>query len=152
MSLYAAVPPIEALRLILHLAATNFDSTQKEYFKIMTNDVSRAYFYAPIQEGQNIYVKLPPEDILPGEEQMCGKLNFSMYGTRRAATNWQSHYTKVLVQNGFTTGIANNCTFYNETKKHAKMKKSMNIKSCVSDIDIYSGVLVSDQEVSPINY
>ena len=41
---------------------------------------------------------------------------------------------------------------YNETKKHAKMKKSMNIKSCVSDIDIYSGVLVSDQEVSPYNY
>ena len=30
------------------------------------------------------------------------------------------------------------------------MKKSMNIKSCVSDIDIYSGVLVSDQEVSLI--
>ena len=72
----------------------------------MTNDVSRAYFYAPIQEGQCIYVKLPPEDMLPGEEHMCGKLNFSMYGTRRAATNWQTHYTKVLVQNGFVTGIA----------------------------------------------
>ena len=100
MSLYAATPPIEALRLILHQAATN---RQNEQFKIMTNDVSRAYFYAPIQEGQHIYVKLPEEDILPGEEQMCGKLNYSMYGTRRAATNWQTHYTKVLVQNGFVT-------------------------------------------------
>ena len=39
----------------------------------MTNDVSRAYFYAPIQEGQHMYVKLPEEDILPGEEKMCGK-------------------------------------------------------------------------------
>ena len=39
-----------------------------------------------------------------------------MYGTRRAATNWQTHYTKVLVQNGFTTGVANNCTFYNPEK------------------------------------
>ena len=39
-----------------------------------------------------------------------------MYGTRRAATNWQTHYTKVLVQNGFTTGLANNCTFYNPEK------------------------------------
>ena len=74
----------------------------------MTNDVSRAYIHAPIQEGQHTYVRLPPEDTLPGEEQLCGKLNFSMYGTRRAATNWQTHYTTVLVQNGFTTGLANN--------------------------------------------
>ena len=55
--------------------------------------------------------------MLPGEERMCGKLNYSMYGTRRAATNWQTHYTKVLVQNGFVTGLANNCTFYNPTKE-----------------------------------
>ena len=47
---------------------------------------------------------------------MCGKLNYIMYGTRRAATNWQAHYTKVLVQNGFVTGIANNCTFHNKEK------------------------------------
>lgn len=41
---------------------------------------------------------------------------------------------------------------YNETKTHAKMKKSENIKNCVSDIDVYSGVLVSDHEVAPSNY
>ena len=40
-----------------------------------------------------------------------------MYGTRRAATNWQTHYTKVLIQNGFVTGIANNCTFHNKERK-----------------------------------
>ena len=89
---------------------------ENESWKIMTNDVSRAYFYAPVQEGQYIYVKLPAEDVLPGEENMCGRLNFSMYGTRRAATNWQTHYTKVLVQNGFVTGWAKNCTFYNKEK------------------------------------
>ena len=69
MSLYPATPPIEALRLILHLAATNREHGN---FNIMTNDVSRAYFYAPVKEGQYIYVKLPPEDTLPGEEKMCG--------------------------------------------------------------------------------
>jgi len=41
---------------------------------------------------------------------------------------------------------------YNETKTHAKMKKSENIKNCISDIDVYSGVLVSDHEVAPSNY
>ena len=40
-----------------------------------------------------------------------------MYGTRRAATNWQAHYTKVLVQNWFNVGVANNCTFHNAEKK-----------------------------------
>ena len=48
---------------------------------------------------------------------MCGRLNYSMYGTRRAATNWQAHYTKVLVQNGFVTGLANNCTFHHPSQK-----------------------------------
>ena len=74
--------------------ATHFahsSNNKNEHFKIMTNDVSRAYFYAPIQEGHHIYVKLPPEDIFPGEEQMCEKLNYSMYGRRRAPTNWQTH-------------------------------------------------------------
>ena len=74
MSLYAATPPIEALRLILHFAATNRETGN---FKIMTNDVSRAYFYAPVQEGRYIYVKLPPEDTLPGEENMCGRLTIA---------------------------------------------------------------------------
>ena len=80
----------------------------------MRNDVSRAYVYAPVKPGQHIYVQLPAEDVRPGEEDMCGRLNFSMYGTRSAATNWQAHYTKVLFQNGFVVGLANNCTFYNQ--------------------------------------
>ena len=82
----------------------------------MTNDVSRAYFYAPVLPGQDIYIQLLDEDREPHGKDMCGKLNFSMYGTRRAATNWQAHYTKVLVQNGFVTGFANNCTFYHPEK------------------------------------
>ena len=44
LSLYAATPPIEASRLILHIAASN------NGYKVMTNDVSRAYFYAPVKE------------------------------------------------------------------------------------------------------
>ncbi len=60
----------------------------------------------PVKEGQYIYVKLPAEDTLPGEEGMCGRLNFSMYGTRRAATNWQAHYISVLLKNGFVFGVA----------------------------------------------
>ena len=115
MSLYAATPPLEALRLILHLAATGRPECKD--FKIMTNDVSRAYFYAPVKEGQYIYTKLPDEDKNDNEQQMCGRLNFSMYGTRRAATNWQAHYTNVLVRSGFVVCKANNTTFCHPKNK-----------------------------------
>ena len=64
VSLYAGTPPLEALRLILHLAATN--QPKDKHFKLMTNDVSRAYFYAPTKPGQYIYVQHPPEDKGPG--------------------------------------------------------------------------------------
>ena len=82
----------------------------------MTNDVSTAYFHAPVKEGQYIYVQLPAEDIEEGEEGLCGRLDYSMYGTRRVATNWQAHYTRDILNNGFKVGIANNCTFYNEQR------------------------------------
>ena len=71
VSLYAATPPIEALRLILHIAATNHANGAQ--YQVMTNDVSRAYFYAPIQEGQHICVKLPQEDTLPGKNKSAGR-------------------------------------------------------------------------------
>jgi len=41
---------------------------------------------------------------------------------------------------------------YNSTKEHSKKKKQANIKNCKADIDIFSGVLVSDQEILPSNY
>ena len=65
----ASTPPVEAMRLIISIATT---SQPRGYYKIVTNDVSRAYFYAPVKEGQYIYVKLPDEDRKPGEEIMCG--------------------------------------------------------------------------------
>ena len=80
----------------------------------MIADVKRAYFHAKAK--RTTYVQLPPEDIGPGEEGMCGGLNYSMYGTRRAATNWQTHYTSVLEKYGFRVGTTNRCTFYHPTR------------------------------------
>ena len=55
MSLYAATPPTEALRLILHQAATN---RQNEQFKIMTNVA-----LTPFLEN---FVEFKREKIRPG--------------------------------------------------------------------------------------
>ena len=57
----------------------------------MTNDVSRAYFYAPATRP--IYIKIPDEDWEPGDEENVARLNLSLYGTRDTAKNWNKKYT-----------------------------------------------------------
>ena len=94
-NLFAATPPIEALRYILSKAATKGDSQ----CYIMLKDVSRAFFNAKVT--REVYVKLPPEDVLPGEENMVGRLNLCLYGTRDAAMQWQECVAENLTSLGF---------------------------------------------------
>ena len=95
-ALYAATPPLEALRLIVSRAATD-DGTKRE---LMINDVARAYFHAKCTRDP--YVELPEEDDEYGQGDQIGKLNLCLYGTRDAAFNWQETLSDHLVQNGFT--------------------------------------------------
>ena len=53
----------------------------------------------------------------PGEEHLCGKLRYSMYGTRDAAQNWHNEYKQHLVDAGFHQGKASPCIFYHPEKK-----------------------------------
>ncbi len=77
--LFAATPPLEALRLMISLVASRQNSrNQKENFILMTNDVKRAYFYAPATRP--IYIMIPDEDFEEGDEGMVGKLNLSLMG------------------------------------------------------------------------
>ena len=93
---FSATPPLESLRYVICLCA----STQREAkpHRLLTVDVKRAYFYAPVRRP--IYIVLPDEDRLPGEEQMVGRLNLSLYGTRDAAQNWSKEYTRTLTSCG----------------------------------------------------
>ena len=62
-------------------------------------------------------VALPAEDMLPGEEGMCGLLERSLYGTRDAAFNWTETYTKVLCESlGFEKVEASPCTFFDRKR------------------------------------
>ena len=57
--LFAATPPLEALRLLVSSAATV--KTGAENNVIMINDVSRAFFEAPI--NREVCIELPDEDL-----------------------------------------------------------------------------------------
>ena len=80
----------------------------------MINDVSRAFFEAPMQAGRNLCIELPDEDLSSEdkEDDMVGYLNQGLYGTRDAAANFQKEVTKFMTRNGFRAGRYNPCTFY----------------------------------------
>ena len=79
----------------------------------MVNDVSRAFFHAKAK--RDVYVQIAAEDQQLGDERRCGKLNYSMYGTRDAAQNWASEYAEMLVAIGFVQGKASPCVFHHES-------------------------------------
>ena len=100
-SLYAATPPIEALRLVLSDAATMDPKEPRKRKEVMINDVRRAYFYA--KTTRDLYIRLPKED-KDADEGKLGKLNLCLYGTRDAAKGWQDELSGHLLKIGFERG------------------------------------------------
>ena len=106
-ALYASTPPLEALRIIMSRAVT-WDEHGCER-EIMTNDVSRAYFYA--EATRCMYIELPREDP-EYDPDMLGRLRLCLYGTRDAALNWQQTLSDHLVGVGFKRGVGHPSVFH----------------------------------------
>ena len=100
------------MKFLVSLAA----STQQEARPgcLMVQDIKKAFFYAPAI--RTLYVDLPPEALGPGEENLCGRLRKSLYGTRDAALNWSEEHTRVLLAMGFVKGERSPCTFYHPSR------------------------------------
>ena len=117
-AVFAPTPPLEALRTVLSIAATEMpgdgpkcrDPQSDERVQISLIDVARAYFNAKTDPSEPCYVELPMED--PDRARgMCGRLLRHMYGTQKAAEGWQSEYSATLVAMGFEQGLASPCVF-----------------------------------------
>ena len=99
--LFAATPPLEALRLLISWAASygvappGVAGGTKERC-ILIADVSRAFFEAPAR--RDVCVELPEEAMERGEttQETVGKLLASLYGTRDASANWQDEVKKCM--------------------------------------------------------
>ena len=121
--LFAATPPLEALRLLLSWAATGGTSPQGDPASgggersILIADVSRAFFEAPAK--RDICVELPEEALTEGEttQDTVGKLLASLYGTRDASANWQEEVAKCMAEWGFITGKYNPCMYRHPSKQ-----------------------------------
>ena len=76
----------------------------------MVCDVSRAFFYAPVQH--EISVELCEEAKKTVEDNnMCAKLRMSMYGTKAAAQNSQKKVQETMATLGFSIGKASPVLF-----------------------------------------
>ena len=108
--LFSSTPPLEAMRLLCSLWATERVSHRGRPLKIGLWDISRAHFYGVPK--RRIYIQLPDEDASPG---MVGRLTKSMYGTQDAPNIWQQHYTQLLIKAGYLRGKSNGSVFYHPT-------------------------------------
>ena len=110
-AVFAPTPPLEALRTVLSLAATDLpgcakrcrDPQSEERCQVSFVDISRAYFNAATDPNDPCYVALPREDPDFGKD-LCGLLLRHMYGTQKAAEGWQCEYSSFLVELGFQAG------------------------------------------------
>jgi hypothetical protein len=111
--LFASTPPLEALRLLVSDAATICEGQDKV---LMINDISRAYFEAPMRRF--LCVELPDEarDQKDYEEDNVGLLLMSLYGTRDAAANFQAEVNVFMKSCGFRRGRYNVSTYYHQEK------------------------------------
>ena len=114
--LYAATPPLEALRNIIGNAAIIEKGGMRgreRRKELMVNDVSRAYFYAPAT--LDMFIELPSEDE-EAQEGEFGWLNVCLYGTRDAARGWQDTLSKLIKQLGFTRGSGHPVIFHHRKR------------------------------------
>ena len=83
---------------------------------LMVCDVSRAFFYAPVQH--EIFVELCEEAKKTVEDNnMCAKLRMSMYRTKAAAQNWQQKVQETMATLGFSIGKASPRSVLSSSKK-----------------------------------
>ena len=125
-AIFAPTPPLEALRQIISLAATDMpgrplhvrDPESNRRTQLSAIDISRAYFNASTDGTDPTFVMLPPEH--PGcQQDMCGLLKKHMYGTRAAADGWQQEYSGFLKSIGFEQGEASPCVFVHKARNLA---------------------------------
>lgn len=113
-NLYAATPPLEALRWVLSFAGTWPRGSRRMRRSVMINDVRRAYFYAKIQ--RDVYIEVPREDRRAGPD-VLGNLRLCLYGTRDSAKGWQEELDQQLENIVCARGVGHPSVFLHEKRQ-----------------------------------
>ena len=107
--LFAAMPPLEAKRMLFRRFAVRTNLQGKHKMKLMLIDVKKAHLNG-VCERDDVFVELPQEAEAPGK---CGRLLKWLYGMREAASAWEADYTNHFKDEGFVEGASAPTVFYN---------------------------------------
>ena len=108
-AVFAATPPLEALRFLLSMAMTERKEDRLSERVVMFLDISRAHLHSPIRRA--VFVKACAEDI-ECPEGFCWRLLKAMYGLRDAGACFDKKVEDVMKQIGFTQGAFSPCIYH----------------------------------------
>ena len=154
--IFALTPPLESLRTIVSLAATNVsgmkthvrDPQSQRRTQISFVDICRAYFCAETDPNDPTYVELPVED--PDHGKKVGLLLKHMYGTRKAADGWHCEYAGRLTQEiGFEAGDTSACVFLHRARNFrcSVHGDDLTTMGCKEDLDWFVAELKKQYEL-----
>ena len=104
--LFAETPPLEAKRMLFSRAATM--RSDRRWRKLMFIDVRKAHLNPVCEE--DVYIEFPEECGYP--KDVYGKLNYWLYGFRKAGVSWENHYSGKFEEVGFHRGVTCGVCFY----------------------------------------
>lgn len=125
--LYAPVACIESVRVILAVASVRG-------WSVHHLDVKGAFLYAPLQDADEMWIRLPS---IPEIAQASGtvvKLRKSLYGLRQAPKLWYKLLADTLKRIGFRISVATECLFIGGSPS-----KSVYLLVYVDDLMIVGG-------------
>jgi len=108
--LFAAMPPLEAKKLLFRMAAKSRKIWRRgkwRKMKVMFIDVKKAHLNGRVPEDVFAYVKLP--------DGRCWRLKRWLYGMRPAASAWENDFAERLESIGFVRGKSATTVFFNPT-------------------------------------
>ena len=113
--IFAAMPPLEAKKLLFRQAVGGRKELRNGEWcqqKIMLIDVKKAHLYGELEDHESAFM-LPDGEC---EQEKCWRLRRWLYGMRPAASAWDKHYSKTLVDMGFAKGVTAATVFYEKAR------------------------------------
>ena len=114
--LFAAMPPLEAKRLLFCQAAAQRPVWRKGRWqkkKLLFVDVKKAHLNGKVDSDQFIVIELPRE---VGGDKRYGRLRRWLYGMRGAASAWERDFSMRFQEVGFEKGKAAPTVFWHREK------------------------------------
>ena len=93
--LFAAMPLLEAKRMLFRIAVRRCREKSCEMYKIMLIDVKKAHLNGEVPEDEKVFVLLPSE-----AGRGVARLKRWLCGMRPAAKAWEEHYATQLTNEG----------------------------------------------------